>query len=765
MLYNRGLAYQADAIVNYDPVDKTVLANEQVDSNGRSWRSGAIVQQISLRQWFFHIKAFQQDLLEGLDFLAGDAKWPEGVVSQQRNWLGKSSGAKIQFELVTVDGTVTPVSVFTTRPDTLFGVTYLALSLSHPLVTALAPELPGLQVFLDQQSSFAPESKDGFELPIRARNPISSDKDSTVPVFAAPYVLKDYGEGAVMGVPAHDTRDLAFWKLHRPNDEVPIVVGEEGHTHDSLYVLPETIKEAATTEGVLTKLCGQYAGLQTKAASTAIVAKLVMQGKGQEQESWRLRDWLVSRQRYWGAPIPIIHCETCGVVPVPEEDLPVLLPSLPSTVQGQTGNPLDKISEFVSCDCPRCHQPARRETDTMDTFVDSSWYYARFLDPQNPHELFSKASADRRLPVDVYVGGVEHAILHLLYARFIYKFLCAEGLVLPQSPDREPFQRLVAQGMVHGKTFSDLETGRFLLPHEVDHTGSTPTITSTGARPNVTWEKMSKSKHNGVAPSTCIERYGADATRAHILFSAPVSEVLQWDEQAIAGIQRWFSKIHAMANTLGQRGISGIRDLTPFVEEDVEGLTEPEISVLLDTQRTIEQVTWKYDDVYSLNTAVSDLMKLTSALHDVGIDKTDERIAVLTWSALLRMLAPIAPAFTEECWEASGLTQRTGTKSVLETSWPERILSSEAETALKSSRSSMDCTVQVNGKVRFTTKIPATQAAATNVELSREERQAQILETLLSTEQGRLWLTERNEWERRKKVIVVGDGRLVNIVF
>jgi leucyl-tRNA synthetase len=765
MLYKRGYAYQADAVVNYDPVDKTVLANEQVDGNGRSWRSGALVQQISLRQWFFRIKAFQEDLLKGLDSLSHQDKWPERVVAQQRNWLGKSSGARVRFELVMEDGSTQPVHVFTTRPDTLFGVTHLALSLSHPLVTTLAESRPELQAFLDKRPTFPPDSKDGFELPIKARNPVFPDSDATIPVYAAPYVLKDYGEGAVMAVPAHDTRDLAFWKLHRPNNTIPVVVGEASFSPKSLHALPKDLKEANTADGVLTSLCGKYEGLPSSDARSKIVADLSERNRAEEQETWRLRDWLISRQRYWGAPIPIIHCESCGAVPVPGEDLPVLLPKLPSGIQGQTGNPLDKIPEFVNCECPQCHQPARRETDTMDTFVDSSWYYGRFADPQNPDQLFSQTSATRWLPVDLYVGGVEHAILHLLYARFIYKFLCEEGLIPCPLPDREPFQRLIAQGMVHGKTFSDPETGRFLLPHEVDHSGASPVIASSGITPNITWEKMSKSKHNGVDPTTCIETYGADATRAHILFSAPVSEVLQWDEQAISGIQRWFMKIHDMALIIGKRAQKGYCSLSELEVEDVKSLTETEARILLDTQRYVEGVTKKYEEVYSLNTAVSDLMKLTTALQDAGIDKISRRVAELVYATLLRMLAPIAPAFAEECWDESYLSLFTGVESVLDADWPMGILSREAEEALKSSGSSMDCTVQVNGKMRFTTRIPTSPSQGEASDNAREEREEQILQSLLSTEDGKLWLTERNDWAKRRKVIVVRDGKLVNIVF
>lgn len=777
------MAYQAEALVNYDPVDKTVLANEQVndvfnlrsepvltffqvDNNGRSWRSGALVQQIKLRQWFFRITEFKEALLRDLEYLSENSKWPERVISQQRNWIGRSIGARIQFGLRDEAGNSSVVHVFTTRPDTLFGVKYIALSMTHPMVLQIAAKSPELQQFVDKRASFAPDSKEGFELPLSAINPLSQRLGANaepLPVFVAPYVLEDYGEGAVMGVPAHDSRDLSFWRLHRPSDPVDVAVAPTQMSVNPTRVLPTEMAEAYTSDGFLTSLCGSYAGLPNRDAGKQIVNELDRDGLAEEIETWRLRDWLVSRQRYWGTPIPVIHCSTCGTVPVPKEDLPVMLPRLDSSIKGQTGNPLDKIAEWVNCKCPKCNGQAKRETDTMDTFVDSSWYFMRFPDSQNHVEPFSRQSASDRLPVDIYVGGVEHAILHLLYARFIYKFLCSEGLASGDRGHSEPFQRLVAQGMVHGKTFSDPETGRFLRPGEVNFDGERAVITSTGKEPNVSWEKMSKSKHNGLDPSDAIERFGADALRAHILFAAPVGEVLQWDEEKIVGIQRWFGRVDRLVSDLASDSRIDAGTIPKGEMPDTSLLTDSDANALLLTQGTSKNISVTFSrDIYSLNTAISDLIKLTNGLEDIGVKNMSYPVALITVTALLRMMAPITPAFAEECWEA--LTVDTNAASIFETLWTDEIIKPEQEVALLSRKTSMTCAVQVNGKLRFTAKIPSARAESKDG-LDKAAREAEILSAVLATNEGRLWLTEKNNWEKRKRVVVAGGGKVLNVVF
>ncbi|RMZ87159.1 hypothetical protein DV736_g5608, partial [Chaetothyriales sp. CBS 134916] len=783
-LFEKGLAYQADATVNWDPVDKTVLANEQVDNNSRSWRSGAVVERKMLRQWFFKITEYAEDLHRGLDFLATKNNWPERVLTQQLNWLGRSGGSKILFPTIGPEATTkkTPsLQVFTTRADTIFGVKYIALSKTHPLVLEYAGLIPELKEFLNSEQFLDGTSKTGFRLPVQAVPP--TEPESRLPVFVAQYVLADYGEGAVMGVPAHDTRDLAFWKenMQAGDDEkLPIVVVSPDAPPQQLLVAASELEEAQTSRGILSSLCGTYAGI----TSEAVIPKLQEDFPDYIQPSlqWRLRDWLVSRQRYWGTPIPIIHCQVCGVVPVPEEDLPVRLPSIPEDLLQTKGNILESHTSWHNCECPKCSGPAKRETDTMDTFVDSSWYYARFPDAQNAEHFVDKGIADKMLPVDTYIGGVEHAILHLLYARFIYRFMAEEGIV-PVRPriaqdgisatsarDQEPFLQLIAQGMVHGKTYSDPETGRFLRPNEVKADGGKVLVAGTGQVANESWEKMSKSKHNGVDPVECIAKYGADATRAHILFAAPVSEILQWDEQKIIGIQRWFGRVQRVVDKASPPASD--HALTEVLPEEVVHfgrghmlVSSATAKLLLLTQDTVRGVTETLsNNIYSLNTMVSDLIKLTNALDDADLEQIQIKPSQFQLMAetLVKLLAPVAPAFAEECWEALG---RVGTSVLGMGMWPKPILAPITESALRGMNTEMKCAVQVNGKLRFTTTVSKINIKDEVKGSMGEEEREKLLEAILGTEEGRLWLTERNRWDERKKVVVVKDGQLVNIVF
>ncbi|KAJ6151119.1 Aminoacyl-tRNA synthetase class 1a anticodon-binding [Penicillium chermesinum] len=666
MLHEKGLAYQAEALVNYDPVDKTVLANEQVDANGFSWRSGAKVEKLNLKQWFFRITAFKEALLKDLDTLSGG--WPERVLSMQRNWLGKSQGAKVKFP-VTIRGTAVHVDVFTTRPDTLYGVEYVALSSNHPIVLQAAENDPSLTKFLAEASSLPPDSKAGYLLnDVHASHPLVKIDNSTehlkrkLPVFVAPYVLSDYGEGAVMGVPGHDARDMAFFRENVNYESIPFVI-EPASTKD---VAEEgdrvTSATAFTQEGILTSRCGKYQGLHSKEAAQQIVGDLQKEGQASFVESWRLRDWLISRQRYWGTPIPIIHCSECGPVPVPKEDLPVMLPKIEGEwLKGKKGNPLESSHEWLNTECPSCGGPAKRDTDTMDTFVDSSWYYLRFLDAANKDSPFSSSVAR---PVDIYLGGVEHAILHLLYARFIYKFLAQSELFPSVASERlphEPFKTLLSQGMVHGKTLSDPSTGRFLHPDELDLSNpDKPLIKGTQVTPSVSFEKMSKSKHNGVDPTACATNYGADATRAHVLFSAPVSEVLEWDESKIVGIERWFGRlwklIHDTQQTLSSSSFTVEADSLMMLGghavslPSLDELSDSDADAVLATHKTISSVTACIEsNPYGLNTVISDLIKLTNALSSAP--PSSPIPLYLSVSSLLRLLAPIAPALASESWE------------------------------------------------------------------------------------------------------------------
>lgn len=720
LLHERGLAYQANSLVNWDPVEKTVLANEQVDVNGVSWRSGAQVEKIHLKQWFLRITEFKEDLLKDLELLAKENRWPERVLSMQKNWIGKSKGSKLHFKIESSEGYKSwpTVEVFTTRADTLFGVQYIALSLNHPIVQEIVKTNPDLKSFVEKASSFPADSKDGFLLPgLHAINPASSlpDQNTSVqdplPIYVAPYVLDEYGSGAVMGVPGHDIRDRSFWKKNQGNKPIRVVICQDGPS----FLNPKQKVEAFVHKGILTEACGIFAGLTSDDAIDRIVESLRKQGhKAEHTENWRLRDWLISRQRYWGTPIPIIHCDSCGPVPVPASDLPVELPKLKSgQVLGKGGNPLDDIPDFVNTTCPKCHSPAKRETDTMDTFMDSSWYFFRFADPHNEHDPIAAEVADARLPVDVYVGGVEHAILHLLYARFMSKFLATTHL-WPSGggPDNngEPFRKVITQGMVHGKTYTDPKTGRFLKPDEVDlSTPSKPVMVENGQKPNVSFEKMSKSKHNGVDPAQCIAKYGADTTRAHMLFQAPVSEVLEWDDDKIVGIQRWLQRVRRVT----QRAI----DLKQpeFWGKPVHDVKVADDATLA-THQTIKSITNSLSTTYSLNTVISDLTKLTNtldeqyarALLDDAIKHNAERVFFIhayhrCVKILLTMLAPICPAFAEECWAAlqSHLaTEQPHTatsSSIFAQPWPSH--SDDLIQALSSR--SQTVAVQINGKFAF----------------------------------------------------------------
>ena len=717
-----------------------------------------------LKQWFIRITAFKDALLEDLDALSKDNRWPERVLSMQRNWLGKSTGARIYFPIIdqSKDKSLdTNVEVFTTRPDTLFGVQYIALSAEHPLVMRIAQTSPDLQAFLDSIPTLPSDTKSGYLLPtIKAQNPLESYKltdasGEPLSVYVAPYVLTNYGEGAVMGVPGHDARDYAFWKENRPEQPVRVVVKPFDDCKTTSDSSPSTRTFGAyTQEGILTSACGPLEGVVSWEDTGAIVQLLEARNQGRYADSWRLRDWLISRQRYWGTPIPIIHCTDCGAVPVPKEQLPVVLPELTGDqLRGQTGNPLEAAEDWVNTPCPSCSGPAKRDTDTMDTFVDSSWYHMRFADPHNEMVPFSAEAANTTLPVDLYIGGVEHAILHLLYARFISKFLSTTPLwpAGNQAPHNgEPFTRLITQGMVHGKTFSDPRTGRFLKPDQVDLTDpSTPRLRATGKPATVSWEKMSKSKHNGVDPAACIARYGADATRAHMLFQAPVSEVLEWDEAPIVGIQRWFGRVWRVTQDAAASG-----QLRPAKPVPTGTLTSAEASLWADVQAAIEDITTSLERTFALNTVVSTLTKLTNTLSSTSPPTISPPLYHAATSTLLRLLTPVAPAFAAECW--SHLYPSSST-DIHATSWPQP---DGSLARLRASTLKQPCAVQVNGKLKFAVDIPRPPD-----DLAADDLRGWVVARLQETETGKAWLGEKIKMEGAKRVIVVKGGRTVNFVF
>lgn len=767
MLHEKGLAYQAEAEVNYDPVDMTVLANEQVDANGCSWRSGAKVEKRRLKQWFLKISEFRESLLQDLEVLSKDDAWPERVLAMQKNWLGKSQGAMIKFPfLAHGQDAHASVEVFTTRPDTLLGVQYLALAATHPLVQSLAVADPELQAFLDTLPGLPPDSKVGYMLPnLRAINPLAYHEltpdaaKESLPVYVAPYVLGDYGEGAVMGVPGHDLRDNAFWKEHHYDQPVRFVLAASNDESTTAMS-----NEPFLEHGYMNAQSGPFKGKSSKEAGDILVSMLQAAELAKPVEKWRLRDWLVSRQRYWGTPIPIIHCNSCGIVPVSDDQLPVKLPEVDGHwAEGKPGNPLESAPEWVDTACPKCGGAAKRDTDTMDTFVDSSWYYMRFIDPKNDQMPFSSEKASS-LPVDLYVGGIEHAILHLLYARFIYKFLMTSSLA-PQSSSEtvhEPFARLITQGMVHGKTCIDPSDGRFLRPEEVDHKDpSRPIIIASGEAATVSYEKMSKSKFNGVEPAQFIAEYGADATRAHMLFQAPVNDVVNWDGDKISGVTRWLVRIHDLATAVsGSQALSTLNDgrIRNFVDTQIAKIPEMSendlqsmdrnFALWREVQRTIESVTASYQTVYSLNTVISDLMSLTNSI--AATQDVLEEIRCEALSALIRMLAPIAPAVASECWQLLGATQPLFSGSV-------RFPAADGTLLLMKPRT-QTCAVQVNGKLRVAVDIPMPDE-----KMADKELQAWIVDRILETD-GASKLGEADKIRSARKTIVVRRGKTVNFV-
>ena len=637
LFYERGLAYRKKASVNWCPDCATVLANEQVE-NGKCWRCDAEVTKKELEQWFLKITDYADRLLEGLDRLP---RWPERVKTMQRNWIGRSEGAKVTFTLPELNDE--PVTVFTTRPDTLYGVTYLVLAPEHPLVERLIAgkeKEEELRAFIEQmkkeseiERTAADAEKVGMDTGAVARHPLTGE---TVPVWIANYVLMDYGTGAVMGVPAHDERDFQFARKYG----LPIrhvIQPRDGE-------LENPLAEAYTGEGVLIN-SGPFDGMDNREAIRAISDQLAEKEAGGPAVTYRLRDWLISRQRYWGCPIPIVYCDGCGAVPVPKEELPVLLPE-DVTFDGKR-NPLTTSESFVQTTCPSCGGPARRETDTMDTFIDSSWYFFRYADAKNDRLPFDPERIREWLPVDEYIGGIEHAVLHLLYSRFFTKVLYDAGLVHVD----EPFTSLLTQGMV-------LRDGA----------------------------KMSKSKGNTVSPLEIIERYGADTARLFILFAAPPERDLEWSDSGVEGCYRFLGRVF--------RTVMGNEELFRNRPE-----ARPEKGPARDLyrriHRTIKKVTEDVGERYHFNTAISAIMELINAINEYPEDADRGTLAEALETAVI-LLAPFAPHLAEELWRAMGHET-----SVHEQPWPsydpEMLVEEEVEMA-----------VQINGRVRDKLVVPVT---------------------------------------------------------
>lgn len=627
-LFRQGLVYRKNAEVNWDPVDQTVLANEQV-VNGRGWRSGAVVERREVPQWFLRITAYAEELLAELDQLDG---WPEAVRAMQRNWIGRSEGVELSFA---VSGEDRPIEVFTTRPDTLMGVTYLAVSSSHPLALKAAEQDPALQDFLEQcrrtgtaEATLETLGKRGRPLGRSALHPVTGEP---VPVWTANFVLMGYGTGAVMAVPAHDQRDFEFATAHGlPIRPVVFPVGDQ----------PIDFQQAAFTEKGVLRNSGPFSGLTSEQAFEAIAKYLEQRGQGRKTVNYRLRDWGISRQRYWGAPIPIVYCAQCGAVPVADADLPVVLPEVVSF--DEAGSPLARMPEFYQTACPECGEPAKRETDTFDTFVESSWYYARYACPDNDRAMLDQR-ADFWLPVDQYIGGIEHAILHLLYARFFHKLLRDVGLV----HCAEPFTHLLTQGMV-------LKDGA----------------------------KMSKSKGNVVDPEALIEQYGADTVRLFMMFAAPPEQSLEWSDTAVEGAYRFLKRLWKLAAThLATGGVTA-----PL---EVAKLSDPQRALRRQIHETIVKVSDDIGRRYTFNTAIAAVMELVNALARCH-DTSPQGRAVLQegLESVVLLLAPIVPHITHALWHALGHPE-----AVIDASWPVA-----AADALEQDQISL--VVQVNGKRR-----------------------------------------------------------------
>lgn len=683
LLFEHGLAYRAGAVINWDPIDQTVLANEQVDSDGRSWRSGAVVEKRELEQWFIGITKYAESLLEDLKLLDG---WPEKVKAMQKNWIGLSKGADIEFATTSTE--ILTLKVYTSRPDTLFSVQFIALALDHPLVKQAAQSDPNLNQFIRKHSDSEKNTalKDGYEINgVYASIPInvegSINETFNVPIFAAPYVLGSYGHGAVMGCPAHDFRDLEFWNLHKPGQPAIQTVGPCSLKTKSEDVFTETgvLYDNTSLLNGLGSL-GMFNMMSSAEAAEKICELLTQYERGSKSTQLRIRDWLISRQRYWGAPIPIIHCDSCGPVAVPDEDLPVLLPKV-STKNFGKGNPLGSIESFVNTTCPSCGSPAKRETDTMDTFIDSSWYFFRFCDPNNENEIFDFKKASENMPVDIYTGGVEHAILHLLYSRFISKFLGDVNMWDGKALHNEPIKRLITQGMVHGKTYKDPDTGRFLKPDEVilDNPGN-PIVKESGKTASLSYEKMSKSKYNGVDPAACIGKYGADAVRAHTLFSAPISDVLLWNEEQILGTERWLKKVLKMSLDVVAAVLESSDKLEVTTMDGIQLngdkysislLTKKDLDVYNYTEEFTAKVSTSIGVDLSLNTLISEYMKMTNLLQTGVKNKILSEVLLDSYRKLLICMSPVTPSVAEECWEYLAILLKKPWKSVFTESFPD----------------------------------------------------------------------------------------------
>ena len=690
-MLEKGIAYQRTGTVNWDPIDNTVLANEQV-IDGRGWRTGALVEKREIPMYYLNITRYAEELLTALDGLPG---WPERVRTMQANWIGRSTGVNLAFPY-DIDGEQGLLRVFTTRADTLMGVTFVAVAAEHPLATKAAAKDAGVAAFVDEcrrgsvmEADIAQMEKKGIATGLTVNHPLTGE---ALPVWVGNYVLMAYGEGAVMGVPAHDERDFAFaLKYALPIRQVIDVGGQAYST--------EAWQPWYADDGVCVN-SGRYDGLGFDAAIDAIAADLGARGYGEKQVNWRLRDWGISRQRYWGCPIPLIHCGSCGVVPVPDDQLPVKLPE--GLVPDGSGNPLGKLDSFLQCPCPKCGAPARRETDTMDTFVDSSWYFFRYASASN-HGAMVDERAAYWLPVDQYIGGIEHAILHLLYSRFWTKVMRDLGLTTVD----EPFSNLLTQGMVLNEIFfRKPEAGRvqYFNPADVD-----VTVDDKGARTGAILRKdglpvesggigtMSKSKNNGVDPQALVDQYGADTARLFMMFAAPPEQTLEWSDEGVEGAYRFMKRLwRAVAVHAG--AVEG----TSLPAIDLAALTPAQREVRRLAHQLLVKVTDDLGRRRVFNTAIAAVMEFMNALAKFDDASPQGRaVAQEALEIVVTVLSPVVPHATHVLWNALG---HTG--ALIDRRWPEH-----DPAALV--RDTLELVVQVNGKLRGKVTVAADADEAT----------------------------------------------------
>ncbi|APR71325.1 leucine--tRNA ligase [Acinetobacter haemolyticus] len=680
-LYKKGLIYRKLSTVNWDPVDQTVLANEQVE-NGRGWRSGALVEKRDIPMYYFRITDYAQELLDDLDTLKDG--WPQQVLTMQRNWIGRSTGMEITFPSSNTEIYADGLTVYTTRGDTLMGATYVAVAAEHPMALKAAENNPELAAFIEEcrmgsvaEADLATAEKKGMATGLFVKHPVTG---ADLPVWIANYVLMSYGSGAVMAVPAHDERDFEF--ANKFNLPIKQVIDAKG-ADDAEYSATEWREWYGSKEGKLVN-SGEFDGLDFQAAYDAFLAKLEPQGLANAKVQFRLRDWGVSRQRYWGCPIPMINCNTCGQVPVPEDQLPVVLPT--DVVPDGSGNPLNKMPEFYETKCPNCGGDARRETDTLDTFVESSWYYARYASPDFTGGMVKPEAAQNWLPVNQYIGGVEHAILHLLYARFFHKLMRDEGVV----QGNEPFTNLLTQGMVLADTFyREAENGKktWFNPADIelerDEKGRILSAKYSGDGQEVViggQEKMSKSKNNGIDPQAIIDQYGADTARVFMMFAAPPDQSLEWSDAGVEGANRFLKRVWRLAAGFLETGNQTTVIDTANLSKDAQDLRRK-------THETIQKVGDDIERRHAFNTAIAALMELLNATNKFEAkDDNDAAVAREAITTLLILLAPFAPHLSQTLLTQFGMDLTT-------VEFPQ--VDASALT-----RNTQTIVVQVNGKLR-----------------------------------------------------------------